>query len=404
MYRMQAIRSIFGVAVAALFLLPMGASAAAASRPLEISGWIPYWRVATGTEDALQHLDAFAEINPFVYTLKSDGTLKDNGNLSEEPWTSFFVAARQKGVRIVPTIMTSNGDLVHKLLSNSKSRIALEDRIAAMVKDSNFDGIDIDFEGKYAKTKAYFSLFLKGLSMRLGNKYLSCTVEARTPPSDAYKTPPKTLQYANDFAALNAYCNRVKFMTYDQRTADLALNRKNSAVIYAPIADPLWVEKAIRLASKQILKEKIVIGAATYGYEYRIGGEVGNYTYSILWSFNPRYAEQITSLYGVVAARNSAGEMGLAYVPTTTQALIGADIGVAKPVSEDNGFNPVPTNVSATSQNHLQSAFRYLAWSDAQAISDKISLAQKLGVRGVAIFKIDGGEDPRMWDVLGSQK
>ena len=41
-----------------------------------------------------------------------------------------------------------------------------------------------------------------------------------------------------------------------------------------------------------------------------------------------------------------------------------------------------------------------MVWSDAQAIKSKIDLAKKLGVRGVAIFKIDGGEDPAMWEIL----
>ena len=385
--------------VASFFLMPLSASAAVMYRPFEVSGWIPYWRVATGTADAITHLDELTEINPFVYTLKSAGTLLDNGKIGDEPWTSFFAAARQKNVRIVPTIMTSNGDIVHKLLSSSKSRQALEDRIAALVKENNFDGIDIDFEGKYAKTKDYFSLFLKGLYIRLGNKYLSCTVEARTPPVDAYKTLPKKLQYANDFVALNSYCDRVKFMTYDQRTVDLTLNKKNSAVMYAPVADTRWVEKAIKLAAKTISKKKIVVGIATYGYEYRIGGSVGDYTYSILWSFNPRYADQIASLYGVTTARNSAGEMGLAYVPTSTQALIGADTMPAVPVPGEIGLNSVAEGYS-TSSTRLQSAFRYLVWSDAQAIADKVVLAKRLGVRGVAIFKIDGGEDPGMWNAL----
>lgn len=401
MYTVGMRKPIPSCAFALLLVLAAPFSAHAAS--FEVSGWIPYWRSATGTVDALAHLDTFTEINPFVYTIKRDGTLKDNGKLGEEPWVSFIAAAKRKRVRIVPTIMSSNRDFLSDTLKNAKNRVALEDEIAAEVKAKGYDGIDIDFENKASSANSHFSLFLKGLSKRLGkNTWLMCTIEARTPPQDAFSKMPAKLEYANDFVALNTYCDRVRFMTYDQRTADLTLNKKNRAVLYAPIADPLWVEKAIRLAMKQISPRKIQIGIATYGYEYRVGGAVGDYDYSILWSFNPRYAGQIAAVYGVASARNAAGEMGLAYVPTTTQALIGTETFTASPVGEDLGVSVTyPAAVPASSSpTHLQTAFRYLVWSDAQAVAQKVALTKRLGVRGVSLFKIDGGEDPGLWDVL----
>ena len=373
---------------------PTGITPTDAPTQFEVTGWIPYWRQATGTADTLPNLSKLTEVNPFVFTLKSDGTLLDNGPLNAEPWSTFDAVAKAQNVRVIPTVMSSNASLMHQLLSNSVSRQALEDTIANMVISNNYDGIDIDFENKGASTKPYFALFLKGLYQRMGNKWVMCTIEARTPPEDVYAKVPKTLEYANDFAAINKYCDRVRFMTYDQRTADLTLNKANKSVLYTPIADPKWVEKSIRLAMKQIKPSKIQIGIATYGYEYRVGGAVGDYEYSILWSFNPKYATQIASLYGVYPARNSAGEMGVSYVPTSTQMLIGSDVFAADPVAEDSG---IPT---ASATNTLQTAFRYMVWSDAQAIQDKVTLAKKLGVRGVSIFKIDGGEDPGLWSVL----
>jgi peptidoglycan hydrolase-like protein with peptidoglycan-binding domain len=45
-----------------------------------------------------------------------------------------------------------------------------------------------------------------------------------------------------------------------------------------------------------------------------------------------------------------------------------------------------------------------LVWSDAEAVKAKAELAKQLGVRGIAIFKIDGGQDPALWSVLPAYK
>src|SRR3989338_10686547 len=122
--------------------------------------------------------------------------------------------------------MWSNAEAMHRILSKQKTRIALEDEITALVKEKGFDGIDIDFEGKRAEDKTYFSTFLKGLYQRMGKKWVMCTIESRTPIADRYygETPPKDAgMYANDFVQINKYCDRVRFMTYDQQTIDLRL-------------------------------------------------------------------------------------------------------------------------------------------------------------------------------------
>ncbi|MBI5470510.1 hypothetical protein HY968_04320 [Candidatus Kaiserbacteria bacterium] len=382
--------------------MPHSASAAS----FEVSGWIPYWRAATGTLDVLPHLNELTEINPFVYTIKSDGTLLDNGKLDQEPWVSFIAAAKAQKVRIIPTVMTSNSDLLHALLSNQKSRIALEDRITKEIKSKGFDGVDIDFEGKKAADKDYFSTFLKGLYMRMGTKWVMCDIEARTPNDSRYygtQIPPDASIYANDFVAINKYCDRVRIMAYDQQGIDLKLASAaaSSSQLYAPLADPAWVEKVVNLAAKQIKKSKIMIGVPTYGYEYDVTAYANNeYIYDILWSFNPGYAWPLSQQYGVTPTRNAAGEMFFTYTPnpnvssTTPAASLGQNSALIAATA---------TNLYATTYNsHMN--FRLVEWSDAQSIQTKIDLAKRLGVRGISIFKLDSGQDPNLWTVLQGVK
>ncbi len=365
---------VLALALIVSFISPSVASAAQ-YRAFEYSGWIPYWKGDAAVADAISHIDTFTEVNPFGYTVKENGTLNDTAKLDEGHWPLLRELAKQKNIRYIPTITWGGGAAIHKVLSNTKSRIALEDEIAALVKEKGYDGIDIDFEGKRAETRPYFSTFLKGLYQRMGNKWVMCTIEARTPPEDLYAVIPEDLEYANDFKEINKYCDRVRFMTYDQGRADIKLNAVRPHP-YVPVADVAWVEKAIRNAMKDIPKKKIMVGVATYGYEYDMFADssvAGGQAYSILWSFNPRYATELAASMGITPTRNASGEMTFSY-----------------PASDPKATAPVP----------LPFATRTLTWSDGEAVKQKIDLAKRLGVRGVSIFKIDSGEDKTLWNVL----
>lgn len=386
----------FGVGTMCLFVLQV-LPVAAATKTFEVSGWLPYWRSASSSRDVLPNLDSLTEINPFVYTLKSDGTLVDNGTLDEEPWKSLIAQAQAKKVRVIPTVMTSNSDLLHTLLRDTTSRIALEDRIANLVKEKGFDGIDIDFEGKHADEKEYFATFLKGLYARMGNKWVMCSIESRTPLDSRYygtDIPADATIYANDFAAINKYCDRVRIMAYDQQGIDQALASQaaSSSQLYAPVADPMWVKKVVELAAQQISRDKIVIGVPTYGYEYEVTAYAGNdYIYKILWTFNPGYAWPIAQQYGITPERNTAGELYFTYTPNAP---------TAGPVSGRSALLAATAASTYADAYNSHLTFNLMDWPDAASIAQKIALAKELGVRGVAIFKFDGGEDQNIWSVL----
>lgn len=401
-----------------VLLLPVGMYAKTPAKtpsrtvPFEISGWIPYWRTATGTVDALAHLDTFKEINPFGYTVKKNGLLFDALQIDSPSWQILISTARKKKIRVIPTVMWSNTNAIHDVLKNKKLRTAHIKEIVAIVKKHKFDGIDIDYEGKKAETRPYFTAFLRELYAAMGKKWVMCTIEARTPLNDRFDVIPKKIEFANDYHAINRYCDRVRIMAYDQQAIDLRLNELAPGP-YAPVADPKWVEKVITLAAKIIAKKKIVIGVPTYGYEYHVTPLIYGYRYDRLWAFNPRYGIELAQQYGMRPERNLAGELSFQYTIGPQSAV---SIQTPDPIPSNPEFASVlaaqgPETSSATSSiknNFSESAtttpFRLVWWSDGQAIKDKFDLAKKLGLRGVAIFKIDGGEDPAMWDVLKAVK
>jgi spore germination protein YaaH len=355
----------------------------------EVSGWIPYWREATGTVDALSHMQDFNAVMPFGYIIQNDGSLYDAFGFSAASTTSTSTVAlltsvaKAEKVKIIPTVMWSNGQAIDNILSAASTRRALEAGIATLAKTNNFSGVDIDFENKLAQTEPYFSLFLEGLYSRMGQKWVYCSIEPRTPPSSEFAVMPAKLQYANDYAAINKYCDRVEIMAYDQDAVDLKLNAAASSSPYIPIADPKWVQKVVNLAAQTISKKKIILGVATYGYEYDLTKLAEGYNYDLDWAFDPGYATTLAAELGIMPTRNIAGELDFIYTPTTTP--------VTNLIASVGSAGPIP---ATTTPQHI------VWWSDASAINDKIQLAKQLGIRGIAIFKLDGGEDANLWNVV----
>ncbi|MEY4731602.1 MAG: hypothetical protein RL681_548, partial [Candidatus Parcubacteria bacterium] len=189
----------------------------------------------------------------------------------------------------------------------------------------------------------------------------------------------------------------IEIMAYDQGTIDTRLNAIRTAP-YAPVADPEWVENLVTLAAQSIARNKIVLGIPTYGYEYAVTPlSNGGYEYQVLWPFNPRYATDIATQLGITPTRNNANELGFVYDPKLLATKMPVENG-----STQTQQTMVSSSVAenASPQMNIVAPFNYLSWNDAKAIADKVALARKLGVRGVAVFKFDGGEDPGMWNVL----
>ncbi|MDB5264541.1 MAG: hypothetical protein JWN64_112 [Parcubacteria group bacterium] len=404
------------LAVAAAPLSTYAASSSKSSKTsnsssFEVSGWIPYWRADAGTNDANSHLSQLTEINPFGYIVKSDGSLNDAMNVNSSTWQKLIKNAKKKGVRVVPTLMWSDTASIHAILSDPQKRAAHIKNIVAAVEKNNFDGVDIDYEGKKAETRTYYSAFLKELSVALAKektkKTLACTIEARMPLEARFAgTPPANIEYANDLPEINKYCDRVRIMTYDQQTADLQLNAVARAAgeIYAPVADTAWVEKVVNYMARDIDKKKMVIGIATYGYIYQVMPfTTGNgFDYTKIEAFNPQYAVDLAKEYNITPTRNRAGELSFSYVPKNTPAALPSQsfLEALAPKGTASGDLAAAGALALAKKQKRQAPVQYLTWSDDGAIKQKVDLAKRLGLKGVAVFKFDGGEDPDMWSVL----
>ncbi len=349
-------------------LFPFFAFASSSSTNFSIASWIPYWSQDLGIPTLQANLNKFDIITPFAYEVTSNGDLVDRLKISKGSWSSTFSDAKSKGIKIIPSILWTNKTEMHNIFSDQTKRQSHEDKVLNMVTSNNFDGVEIDYEGKSDADKDIFSTFITELSNKLHNqnKLLVCTVEARM-----YDTAPasvpinKKFPWANDWTVMNNNCDQVRIMAYDEYSAVYQSNKFSTTTpLYNSVSNASldYVKKISAYAVTRIDPQKIILGIPSYGYDFTYSTKGKTRVVQRFGAKSYLKALTVSKFYGSKIKDTSGGEKYFTY--------------------------------TANGKNH------YVVFEDAGTIQTRVALAKSFGLGGAALFKIDGLEDPKMWNSL----
>lgn len=365
----------------------------------EVAAWLPWFAFESGTVSARNQLSELDTLYLFLYEVDDSGDIIEKVDTDTRDFSRLLRDARRKNIEIIPTIAWFDGDAIHEMLSNRRDRRAFVQDIVDFVDDNDFDGVDIDFEQKNAETMDYFSDFLEELEDELGRDELVCTIEPRMEPEHRWREVPDLIEYANDYRAINRYCDRIQIMAYDQQRADIVINDKRRGVPYAPVADAEWVEHVVDFALEDFDEDKVMLGVATYGRAWDVTVAPEWYRdYTRIASLNQPRIFELAEKYDAPIGRTEAGEGVISYFPEDSIYKVLNALPV--PENTPKGFEAASKALFFATRTGLEIPVRFVTWSDAKAVEDKLEIAEDNDLRGISIFKIDGEEDPDIWDLF----
>ncbi len=256
-----------------------GANAATPIRPRisgikpltkEVYGYLPYWRLDSGTVDRLQY-DYLSTIAFFGLGILA------NGNI-DTSWVGYkeYVgddaaavtnAAHDKGVRVVPTFQLFDSGALHKMtafLGSDAAQTTFIGQALDLMAARQADGANLDFEPmSAAMTPAYLSFVAK----------LRTAMQARFPGSTLVNSTSAGAGSAL-VAGLVPLVDKQMVMTYGYRTATATVAGATAPLFHATRNVDIHITRILQSAPA----DSILLGVPYYGFDWPVETATPNAT------------------------------------------------------------------------------------------------------------------------------
>lgn len=336
-------RTVLSVLFALSILFTVCSALLAAEKPLKRV--FAYYQVPALDRSADASLEAYkniiTDLSPTIIEV-----MDNSGRVNVLPETRYLdILKGDDTTTISPLIRNFNFDkaLAHwSLMSPDAQAKSVNDVVAALAKEPRYKGLVVDIENTTPTDRSFYTEFIKRLAEALHPK--GYKIYAVVGPKE--QDIPKSLWVrAFDYKALGKYADYVILMTYNQHW------RGGTP---GPCAALDWFESCVKYATECMPAEKVIAGIPFYGYTWPAKGPATSLTH------------------------------------TKAQALIQR----VKPSIQWNEQWATPWFT------YTEKGVKWEAWfEDERSVQAKLDVCKKLGVGGVAIWRL-GDEDPRFWEAI----
>lgn len=214
--------------------------------------WDYYSEYAKAPNRSEENIEGVNVLSPSFFYLEkgSDGKISEN---VKQEGKDYIEWAHNNGFKVWP-IVSNNSYLTttEGILNDYTKRRKLEDEIIRVTEEYNIDGINLDFENMNQEDKDMYSRFVIELAPRLKDLGKTLTVDVTAPDGS------ETWSLCFDRDVLANVSDYIVFMAYDQYGT--GGNKEGTTAGYN------WVENNVNkfIGQEAVAKEKIILGIPLY--------------------------------------------------------------------------------------------------------------------------------------------
>ena len=335
----------------------------------EVYGYLPYWRIDSGTVDRLQY-ELVSTIAIFGLGIKADGNL-DTSWVGYQEYLGDDVAAitnaaHDKGVRVVPTFQLFDSGSLPKMrafLASTSAQTRFIGQALDLMAARQADGANLDFEPMFAEDTPSYLAFVARFRTAL---------QARIP--GAHLVNATSAGAGKDLIlGLVPLVDRQMIMTYGYRNP--------ASTVTGAIAPLDNTTRTVKAHIERILQwapaNTVLMGEPYYGYDWPVTANVPNAT-----------VQASKATYGAVKSVTYASARDfLAAHPEVIRQYDAV---------EGSGFY--------TYWDATRSTWRQVYFEDERSLSDKDDYVLTRGLAGIGIWTLDNDRGyPDLWDLLRSK-